>query len=153
MAKVETSIVINRPIEEVFAFLSNRENNPKWISEVTEVSKTSDAPVGVGTTWREIRKFLSQRLENEYEYIEYEPNRKITTRSKSGPFPLEFQSRFENVEGGTRIQSIIQGEPGGFFKLAEPLLISMVKRQLETALANLKDLMEANVFRRDQLVK
>ena len=146
MTKVETSIVIQRPIEEVFAFLSNRENNPKWVSELTEVSKTSDEAVGVGTRWREIRKFLNHRLEYEYEYVEYEPNRKITTRSKSGPFPLEFQSRFENVEGGTRIQSTIQGEPGGFFKLAEPLLMSIVKRQLETALANLKDLMEAQVL-------
>ena len=146
MTKVETSIVIQRPIEVVFAFLSNRENNPKWVSELTEVSKTSDGAVGLGTRWREIRKFLNQRLEYEYEYVEYEPNRKITTRSKSGPFPLEFQSRFENVEGGTRIQSTIQGEPGGFFKLAEPLLMSIVKRQLETALANLKDLMEAQVL-------
>jgi len=30
MVKLEISAVINRPVEEVFAVLSNRENEPKW---------------------------------------------------------------------------------------------------------------------------
>ena len=144
MAKVEISTVINRPVEEVFAFLSNQDNNPKWQSGAVEVKKTSDGPIGVGTTWRSVGTFLGRRIESEEEITEYEPNRKYTTKSKSGPFPFESRTTFERVESGTKINLVAEAEIGGFFKLAEPLVVSMGKRQFEADLANLKDLMEAH---------
>ncbi len=146
MAKVEIGIVINRPVEEVFAFLSNPENNPKWNSVSSEVKITSAGPIGVGTTYRAVIKALGRRIEGENEFTEYEPNRKFTFKSKSGPVPLESRWTFERVEGGTRVTETGVAELGGFFKLAEPLLVRMIKRQSEADLANLKDLMEAHVF-------
>jgi hypothetical protein len=53
---------------------------------------------------------------------------------------------FESVAGGTRVDLILEGEPGGFFKLAEPVLVNLAKRQFDAALANLKDLMEAHAL-------
>ena|SRR5712692_444811 len=146
MAKLEISTVINRPVEEVFAFLSNPENWPKWISGSIEAKKTSEGPIGVGTTWRPVNTFLGQRMEAEAECTEYEPNRRFATKSKSGPIPTKNQTTFESVEGGTRVDVRLEAEPGGFFKLAEPLLVSIVKRQFEADLANLKDLMEAHAL-------
>ena len=145
MLKIESTAVINRPIEEVFAVLSNVENNPKWSSAFLEVNKTSEGPVGVGTTWRGVGKFLGQQIEVEIEETEYEPNRKSTQKSKS-PFPVDQQMTFEKVDGGTRVNLIFEAEPGGFFKLAEPLFASMAKRNIEGELANLKDLMEAHAL-------
>ena len=145
MLKIESSMVINRPVEEVFAVLSNVENNPKWSSAFLEVNKTSEGPVGVGTTWRGVGKFLGQQIEVEIEETEYEPNRKSTQKSKS-PFPVDQQMTFEKVDGGTRVNLIFEAEPGGFFKLAEPLFASMAKRNIEGELANLKDLMEAHAL-------
>jgi uncharacterized membrane protein len=146
MAKLEMSIVINRPVEEVFALLSNPENSPKWSSGSVEVKKTSAGPIGVGTTYRSVRTFLGRRIEGENEFTEYEPNRRYATKSKSGPVPMEGRVTFERVDGGTRVTGTMVGDPGGFFKLAEPLLVSMVKRQFEADLANLKDLMEAHAL-------
>ncbi len=143
MLKIESSVVINRPVEEVFAVLSNVENNPKWSSGFLEAKKTSEGPIGVGTTWRAVQKGLGQRIEAEVEVTEYEPNRKCTQKGKS-PFPVELHMAFESVEGGTRVNVRLEGEPGGFFKLAEPLVKSMAKRNIEGDLANLKDLMEAH---------
>ena len=146
MAKFETSIVINRPLEEVFALLSNAENDLKWQSGTIESKKTSDGPIGVGTTWRRVSRFLGRRIESEDEVTEYELNRKLAVKSKSGPFPLEGRTTFERVEGGTRINLKGEAEIGGFFKLAEPLVVSIGKRQLEADIANLKDLMEAHAL-------
>jgi uncharacterized membrane protein len=145
MLKIETTTVINRPVEEVFAVLSNVENNPKWSSAFLEVKKTSQGPIGVGTTWRGVGKFLGKRTEVELEATEHEPNRKLAHKSTS-PFPVNQQMTFENVNGGTRVSVRFEAEPGGFFKLAEPLLASMIKRNIEGELANLKDLMEANLL-------
>jgi carbon monoxide dehydrogenase subunit G len=146
MAKLEISTVINRPVEEVFAFLSDYENNPKWISGSIEVKKTSEGPIGVGATYRTVLMFLGRRIESETELTEYEPNRRHAMKSKSGPFPVENRVTFERVNGGTRVTLATVAEPGGFFKLAEPPLVSMVKRQFEADFANLKDLMESHAL-------
>jgi uncharacterized membrane protein len=146
MAKLEISTVIHRPVEEVFAVVSNFENNPKWNSSSIEVKKTSAGPIGQGTTWRSVVNLLGQRVESESEVSEYEPNRKITTKGKQGPIPTKSQVTFESVNGGTRVSAILEGEPGSFFKLAEPLLVNLAKRQFDAALANLKDLMEAHAL-------
>ena len=146
MATIEISTVINRPVEEVFAFASNYENNSKWISGVIEVKKTSEGPIGVGTTYRTVLTFLGRRVESEAECTEYEPNRRYAMKSTSGPFPVENRTTFERAEGGTWVTFSTVAEPGGFFKLAEPLLVSMVKRQFEADFANLKDRMEAHAL-------
>ena len=146
MLKIESTTVINRPIEDVFAVLSNLENNLKWDSVALEVKKTSEGPIGVGTTWRIGQKALGNRLEIEAEFTEYEPNRKTTLKIISGPFPGAVRRTYEPVEGGTRVSHVFDGEPAGFFKLAEPLFMSMMKRGVENDLATLKDLMEAHAL-------
>ena len=75
MVKIETSMVINRPIEEVFAFLTNPENDLVWRSGVLESEQTSDGPMGVGTTARSVEQFLGRRIESTVEFTAYEPNK------------------------------------------------------------------------------
>jgi len=146
MARIETSIVINRPLEEVFAFTTDLENQPKYQPRLLEAKKTSEGPIGVGTTWRLVGKVLGQRMEFEQQCIEYEPNRKFVGRPRSGPFPLEERRTYEQVQGGTRFNLTFDFQPRAFMKLAEPLFVSMLKRQAEADLANLKNLMEAHVL-------
>lgn len=146
MAKLEFSMVINRPVEAVFAFLCNAENDPKWASGSIEVKKMSQGPIGVGTTWRSTGKFLGQRMESQSEVTEYEPNRKYAAKVKAGSIPFECRVTFERVGGGTQVNIAFEGEPDSFFKLTEPLLLSMAKRQFETDFAHLKDLMEADAL-------
>ena len=102
MLKIETSTVINRPVEEVFAVASNPEDGPKWSPGLVEVKKTSEGPIGVGSTYRLVRMFLGQRIEGDMELTEYEPNQKFTQDSKSRPFPVEARWTFDAVEGALR---------------------------------------------------
>ncbi len=146
MATLEISTVINRPVEEVFAFVSNPENYPKWVSGSSEVTITSAGHIGVGTTFRSVVTFLGRRIESEVEFTEYESNRSYAQKTTSGPIPIQSRVTFERVDGGTRFTNHQVAEPGGFFKLAEPLLVRMVKRQFEADAANLKDLMEAHAL-------
>ena len=146
MARFDVSTTIKRPVEDVFAVMSNVENNPKWSSVALEAEQTSPGPIGVGTTARVVAKVLGRRMESDFEVTEFEPNRKFVSQSKSGPFPLQVSVTFEPIEGGTRVNTTIEGEPGGFFKLAEPLIVSVSKRQSQSDLDNLKDLMEANAL-------
>ena len=146
MARAEISVIINRPVADVFAILSNPENNPKWSSGSIEAKMTSAGPIGVGSTSRSVAKFLGRRIESELEITEFEANRKFAAQSKSGPFPFQASTTFEPADGGTRVSTTVEAEPGGFFKLAEPLLVKMAKRQFQGDLDNLKDLMEAKAL-------
>jgi len=90
MAKIEVSTVINRPVEEVFAVLSNEANTSKWSTTTMEVKKTSEGPIGVGTTWRGVDRIFGRQMERESVYTEYEPNRKSSRKVPPVPCHLKF---------------------------------------------------------------
>jgi uncharacterized membrane protein len=137
---------INRPVEVVFKFLSNFENNPRWQSISVEDRKISKGPVGLGITYEAITTMLGRRINSEQTIIVYVPNQLVSRKSTSGTFPFEVHLKFEPIEGGTELNAMIDGEPHGFFKLAEPLLERAIKRQFDSDLVNLKDMMEAGAI-------
>lgn len=145
MNEFDIVTVINRPMDQVFAFLVDTDKAPDWNPQVTEARKTSDGPLGVGTTLRYVGKFLGRRFESVSECTEYIPNEKFSTKTTSGPFHLEIDSTLSTVDGGTRLASVYRGESRGFFKLAEPVMVRLTKKQFETATENLKALLEAEV--------
>jgi Polyketide cyclase / dehydrase and lipid transport len=55
VASFENTVLIRRPIEDVFALLSDFENVPKWNSAIVDTRKLSDGPVGVGTVYQQVR--------------------------------------------------------------------------------------------------
>ena len=83
----EHSVVIRRPIEEVFAFASDPDNDALWESTTLEAEQTSEGPVDVGAMLRNTTKFLGRRFDTSYELTEYEPSRKQCYRVTTGPIP------------------------------------------------------------------
>jgi uncharacterized protein YndB with AHSA1/START domain len=84
MFKVEGTVVINRPIEEVFKFLTTPGSSAQWQGMVLESKQTSEGPVGVGTTGQSASQFLGRRMESTWEVTEHELNRKTAYKSTSG---------------------------------------------------------------------
>jgi carbon monoxide dehydrogenase subunit G len=145
MFQVQVSIVINRPLEEVFAFLSDLENNLKWRSGMIEAKKTSAGPIGVGTTYRMSNNFFGRMVEGEAVVTEYELNRKYATMNKSG-LPIKTQRIFEPVEAGTRVTFSVDTELGGFFKIVELLMARIGKRRLKADAARVKNIIESGAL-------
>ena len=142
MAKVETSIVVNRPAGEVFQFISVNENALQWQSGLLEARVTSDV-LGVGRAWIDVVQFLGRRIEVLFQLTDQQADRKIGFQSTGGPIPMQGSYAFEQSGTGTQVTFLLTGEPGGFFKLAEPVLMQILQRQWQTNLANLKDVLEA----------
>jgi len=143
MTTIETSIVIKRPVEEVFAFATDTEKVAMWAGPVAEAKQTSEGPVGVGTTSTQVTQLLGRRFESNYEVTEYQPNSRYSAKTTSGPVPIKEHLSFEAVEGGTRVILTGEIEATGFFKLAAPILTRIVQRQVENDVGTLKDLLEA----------
>lgn len=142
MAKVDTSAVINRPVEQVFAFVTNLENNKKWQAGLVETVLLEEGPLRLGTRLKDVRQFLGQRIESIAEVTEYKPNREFGFRVASGPIPFHGQMSFEAAEGSTRITFVGEGEPGGLFKLLEPIVVSAFQKRIEENYARLKSILE-----------
>jgi uncharacterized membrane protein len=142
---VEESVVINRPLQEVFDYVANRETLPEWSASIQEVRKeTQGSLLEEGARFTTVAKFLGRRFETPFEVIVHAPPRRHTDRSTGGPFPQEYTHIFEEVAGGgTRLTEVTDGEPGGFFRLAGPLLEIAIRRQFRADLETLKDLLEA----------
>ena len=143
MVQVEKSVVINRQIEEVFAFVTNPKNITMWAGPVKEAKQTSEGPVGVGTTSIRITEFLGRKSEDSYVVTKYEPNHKFAQKATSGNLQTTENITFEPVEGGTKVTIVGEVEASGFIKMAEPVFARVAKRQFETDMSNLKDLLEA----------
>jgi ligand-binding SRPBCC domain-containing protein len=140
--KIESSIVIHRPVEIVFAYVSDPCNLPRWGSEKA-VQVTSQGPVGLGTTFQRVSALLGMKLEDTMEITAYEANRQFTAKNISGPFPGEASFYVEPAEGGTRLTCTLQAEPGGFFKLTEGFLLSQARKLVDNNFQRLKQLLEA----------
>lgn len=146
MVRIEKSVVINLPIEKVFEFVVNPENDPLWQAQIQKAKVTSDGSLGVGSTVLQTAHFLGRPIETAAKVTEYEQNRKLAWKSTSGPIAGEGLNTFESVgEGQTKVTINADLDVGGFFKLAEPLVARSGRRQTEANLANLKDLLEAEV--------
>jgi ligand-binding SRPBCC domain-containing protein len=141
MVKAEHTIVVERPLGEVFAYVTDVSNLPAWQSGVVEAE--AEAPLGRGATFREVRTFLGKRMESTIEVTEYERDRLFTIAVRSGPVPFEVRHTFEHANGGTRLTVSGSGQPGRFFKLAEPIVRRAAARMFESDFANLKDILEA----------
>jgi uncharacterized membrane protein len=143
MAKVEASVVIGKPVEEVFAYVMDVGNWPKWNAYLPSVEQTSEGPVGVGTTFRGSSQFLGRSMEWTSEVTGYEENSKMAQVITSGPMSMQQTMLFEAVEGGTKFTMAGEGEFGGFFKLAEGMVNRRWRSQADESLGNLKKMLEA----------
>jgi uncharacterized membrane protein len=142
--RIEESVEIDRPVEDVFSYATTLENFPEWVGNVIEVRKDAPGPLREGERFTAQQKLLGRRFESPFEVIAYEPNQRYAHRSTGGPVPVTMNFTYEPVSSErTRITQRNEGEPGGFFGLVGPLLERAFRRQTRTNLENLKDLLEA----------
>jgi carbon monoxide dehydrogenase subunit G len=147
MNQFEIVTTIDRPVEEVWAFLDDVTRAPEWNPGVTEVRRTSEGPFGVGGTDVYVGRFLGRHYESVSEITEYVVNARYASKTRSGPFYLEVETTLEPIDGGTRVTSVYRGESRGYFKLAEPVITRLTRKQFETAAENMKALLEAEPAR------
>ena len=143
MIKVEKSIIINKPVEEVFNFVTGIDNYTKWQSGVTNVIEVGPRNT-VGSQFTEVRKFMGQEMRTTLQLTELVPNAKWAAKVVKGPVPYEVTMTFVDSNGGTKVTTRVDGEPRGFFKLAEGMVASQLEKSLEEDELKLKELLEAN---------
>jgi uncharacterized protein YndB with AHSA1/START domain len=146
MEEFEIVMTIKRPAEDVFAALQDLDKMPRWNSTLSEVRKTSDGPLGTGSTLVYVGRFLGRSYESPTEYSEFAADKSYVSKTTSGPFELEVATTLDRVDGATKLTVKVRGESRGFFKVAEPVVVRLTKRTFEHAYENLKTLLEEDAL-------
>ena len=94
MIEFATGVSIRRPVEEVFALVSDPLQFARWNSAVRAVRTASEPPGEVGSTYHMERELPGGRAENEIEIIAREPSGEFAMRTTSGPTPFVYRYRF-----------------------------------------------------------
>jgi hypothetical protein len=144
MIETSTSIEIDRPAAEVFALVSDFPSNPRWQRGQRSCRWTSEPPLRVGSTYDQHARFLGRDVVNSFRVIEHEEGRRVRFSSTSGTFPLTITRTVEPLGASrARFTEHVQGDPKGFFRIAEPLLRPLVKRAIARDFPRLKALLES----------
>jgi uncharacterized protein YndB with AHSA1/START domain len=136
------SVTINRPVEQVFAYVTNTTNDPAWHTDILEARKTSEGPIGTGTIWHARFKPAMGVSEGDMKVMAFDPNRSEVMQGQVGPMHPTLTYLFEPADGGTKFTRRVQIKVSGKAKLMEPLMRLMIPKNNKGFVANLKRVME-----------
>jgi uncharacterized membrane protein len=131
MVRFENEISIERPVEEVYKFVADLENLPKWNYYIEDVSKTSPAPKTNGTEYHQVRKGDAQDLRVK----EHIPNRLLIIETIPPSRPeLRREMVFQPESGSTQLLdtwNLDLGLPTFIEKISANRVRSAVQENLE----------------------
>ena len=139
--KFQESIDINQPVETVFSFTTEINNNHLWQTDILEAEQTSEGDFGLGATYRCANEFLGRRIETEGVVSEFEPEKKCTFKFLSGDVTGESSYIFEPSDAGTRFTTL--GDLNiNMFSLGKWIVSHFAKSQIKGDLKKLKQILE-----------
>jgi carbon monoxide dehydrogenase subunit G len=139
--RFSNTITIKRQTSEVFAYLADFENLPRWNYAITDTRKITPGPVGVGSKYLQVRT-VPKRSEETFEVIEFEPDSRLTVRGAFGPLSGQASYVLVPTDDGTRLTNAMDLQPGGVLNLVAPLATSRVRAAVATNLDKLKEILE-----------
>jgi uncharacterized membrane protein len=141
---MESMVIIERPLEEVFGFVVDLSNIPSIDLSVQSAEKTSEGPIDAGTTFQMRQKAppLEKVRVASVRYTAVEPYRKIEFEAMVGPISPAASFTFEQVNGGTKVTFRGEPNPVGPLKVLAPLISRQGQRVWEKRLARLKSTLE-----------
>lgn len=145
MPKQSKSIVIQRPVEDVFAYMDDVSREPEWQPQLIEAEQIPSGPAAVGTKRRYVSHFLGKRLENTYVVKVYEPNTRLVVKTtKDSVLDATSDIRWEAVPEGTRVTMALDGRPKGALRFVPARVMeSTFEKEVATTLKRLKERLEA----------
>lgn len=142
MPVVEGEIVIARPVEEVFDFVADQRNEPRYNARMLRAEKLTDGPLGAGTRFRAEIEGRRRPVEMTIECTEYERPRRLASTTHLSAMEIRGGLAFEPVLEGTRMRWRWNLRPRGLLKLLGPLVVRMGRRQEQEVWTSLKRLLE-----------
>ena len=137
--KGEMKCVVNRPVEEVFDFLADIRHEAVWNPRVVRIDKTSEGPIGAGTTFHGLYKGIGPLRT---ELVEYARPERLSFRSRGPRMRIAGTFVLSAVQGDSNVVLNANLQPQGPFRYIAPLMAPLIKRQNAAAATRLKQALE-----------
>ena len=141
MIQHEVTIHLNRPVEQVFAFLMDTGKLSTWQSNLIKSEALTEGPLRTGSRFREIRRINNKEEEIQAEITALEPNRRLETRTLSRPQAMVSYA-LDPEQGGTRLRYKFVLITSGLMRLLEPVISSSIKKDTQADFETLKRILE-----------
>jgi hypothetical protein len=142
MAQIEGEILINRSVEDVFDFVADQCNEPRYNPRMLHAEKISDGPIGQGTRFRAEITTMRRPAELTIEFTGYERPRRLASSTHMSKMDIVGALTFDPVPEGTCMRWSWDVETPGLLKLMAPLVARMGQRQEQRIWTSLKHLLE-----------
>ena len=143
MVRIEGQIDIDRPVEEVFDFVADERNEPRYNPRMRRADKISEGAIGVGTRYRAETASMGRAVPMVIEVTEYERPRRLASMTHMSSMDIGYTLTFEPVPEGTRMRWAGDLAPHGILKVMGQLVALMGRRQEQRIWTGLKQFLEA----------
>ncbi len=140
------SVTIDRPIEQVFAFLADGENDQKFSARVVEISQATDGPPGKGTIYKSTVKDAGLKTKREFELTEFEPPTRIRWTERSKNLVTVPQGGYDLIaqDDGTQLTFFNELEGHGLGKLFAGFALGSARKGADDFARAIKQAVEAS---------
>jgi uncharacterized membrane protein len=144
MVRVEKSVDINRPVDQVFYVVGTKyvRNHPRWSPSLKEFRQISDGPFGVGTELHELREVNGNPVARTVRITEYLENQSLAFESAGDSSKSSGKYTFQPAGSGTRVTFVLDTEIGGLSRLAAPVIARAVGNDVESDMNRMKEMLE-----------
>jgi carbon monoxide dehydrogenase subunit G len=132
----EVVVDIDRTPEDVYAYLTDVSNLPKWQSGVHSARRE-------GSLIHESRHMLGRELNTTLEIVEEDPPNVFALRAVNSPVPFSVRHELEPSGGGTRLTVTGEGDAGLLPGFAAGIMARRAEKQFRKDFERLKRLLEA----------
>ena len=142
-----STIEIDRPQAEVFAYLNELDRHPEWQEDLISSKIVSEGPVGLGARATDKRKVPGGPREMTYEVTQYDPPRKSSWQGLDGPVRGVGSVSVEPIGDGSRSRVTLELDlkGHGIGLLIAPFARRQAARQIPKSQAKLKEVLERRV--------
>jgi carbon monoxide dehydrogenase subunit G len=139
VARYRTTVESNKSPDEAFEYLADFANAREWDPGVIEGENLTGRPLGPGSRFRLVARFLGRRVPLEYEITAFEPARRVVFRAEQGSVGSTDEIRFASAGAGTSVTYEADLRVKGFVgELVDPLLGIVFRRMGDRAAAGLR---------------
>ncbi|HYT70592.1 MAG TPA: SRPBCC family protein [Gemmatimonadales bacterium] len=143
MIKHESSVEITKPVGDVFAFVDNLSQAPRWLEGCVEVRQLSPGPKAVGTQLHYVHRKGGRRGEMDGAVTAYDKNRRLGMRYADAMFDVAVEFRFTPTSTGTVVAHTCAITPKRLLgRLMSPLIGVANRKQVAHNVARLKGVLE-----------
>lgn len=142
MIEITATAEAPRPADELFAYVSDMSNNPRWQKGQVRCEWSTPPPIGVGSRYEQHARFLGRDIVSTFEVVEFAQGRRIRIRTVASPMPMDITREVEPMgDDRSRVTATIRGGPTGLLRLLDPLTERMVRRSVRGDYERLADLL------------